>query len=92
VLVNTTSVGLESDESPVDAAALRRDAVVLDAVYQPEETRLLRDARARGARTVSGKWMLVHQAAEQLRLWSGGTPPIDTMARAFDRAGSSQRK
>jgi shikimate dehydrogenase len=87
VLVNTTSVGLESDESPVDAAALRRGTVVLDAVYQPEETRLLRDARASGARTVPGKWMLVYQAAEQLRLWSGAVPPVDAMAHAFDRAG-----
>lgn len=91
VLVNTTSVGLDNDESPVDAAALRRDTVVLDAVYQPEETRLLRDARARGARTVPGKWMLVYQAAEQLRLWSGKPPPVDTMARAFDLAGQSPR-
>jgi shikimate dehydrogenase len=90
VLVNTTSVGLESDESPVDAAALRRGTVVLDAVYQPEETRLLRDARARGARTVPGKWMLVYQAAEQLRLWSGAVPPVDAMARAFDLAGTPQ--
>jgi shikimate dehydrogenase len=92
VLINTTSVGLDSNESPVDAAALRRNTVVLDAVYQPEETRLLRDARARGARTIPGKWMLVYQAAEQLRLWSGATPPIEAMARAFDLAGSTQRE
>jgi shikimate dehydrogenase len=87
VLVNTTSVGLGSDESPVDARALRSDSVVLDAVYEPEDTRLLRDARARGARTVPGKWMLVYQAAEQLRLFCGEPPPIETMARAFDLAG-----
>jgi shikimate dehydrogenase len=87
VLVNTTSVGLGSDESPVDARALRSDSVVLDAVYEPEDTRLLRDARARGARTVPGKWMLVYQAAEQLRLFCGKPPPIETMARAFDLAG-----
>ena len=41
-----------------------------------------------GARTVPGKWMLVHQAAEQLRLWSGREPPLEVMARAFDEAGS----
>ncbi len=92
VLVNTTSVGLESDESPVDAAALRTGTVVLDAVYQPEETRILRDACARGARTIPGKWMLVYQAAEQLRLWSGKAAPIDAMARAFDLAAPTQRE
>jgi shikimate dehydrogenase len=60
---------------------------VLDAVYDPPETRLLRDARARGARTVGGKWMLVEQAVEQIRLWSGRAAPADVMAAAFDRAG-----
>jgi len=87
VLVNTTSVGLRSDESPVAAAALRASGVVLDAVYDPPETRLLRDARARGARPVGGKWMLVAQAVEQIRLWTGKAAPADVMAEAFDRAG-----
>jgi shikimate dehydrogenase len=87
VLVNTTSVGLSSEESPVPAAALRRGAVVLDVVYDPPETRLLRDARARGLRCVGGKWMLVEQAVEQIRLWSGKTPPVEVLARAFDQAG-----
>lgn len=89
VLVNTTSVGLSSDASPVPAAALRSGAVVLDAVYDPPETRLLRDARARGARCVGGKWMLVEQAVEQIRLWSGKTPPSEALASAFDAAGRS---
>jgi shikimate dehydrogenase len=86
VLVNTTSVGLRSDASPVPAAALRAGAVVLDAVYDPPETRLLRDARERGARPIGGKWMLVGQALEQIRLWSGKEAPVDVMADAFDRA------
>jgi shikimate dehydrogenase len=86
VLVNTTSVGLGSDESPVAASAIGEKAVVLDAVYAPEQTRLLRDARARGARGISGRWMLVHQAVAQLEAWVG---PIDrskavrVMADAF---------
>jgi shikimate dehydrogenase len=88
VLVNTTSVGLRSEESPVPAAAIPPGAVVLDAVYDPSRTRFLRDAEARGARTVGGKWMLVHQAAEQIRLWSGCEAPVDVMADAFDRAGA----
>ena len=87
VLVNTTRVGLGEDASPVPPEALRAGAVVLDAVYEPEATRLLRDAAARGARPVSGKWMLVEQAREQVRLWTGLTPEADTLADAFDRAG-----
>ncbi len=87
VLVNTTSVGLRGDASPVDAAAISPEAVVMDAVYDPEQTRLLRDAAARGARTVTGKWMLVHQAAEQIALWTGRRAPLEVMAEAFDAAG-----
>jgi shikimate dehydrogenase len=87
VLVNTTSVGLGSDASPVPAEALRGGALVMDAVYEPEHTALLRDAEARGARTLSGKWMLVHQAAEQLSAWTGEQAPVEVMAEAFDRAG-----
>jgi shikimate dehydrogenase len=87
VLVNTTSVGLGHDVSPVSAEALPRDALVMDVVYEPERTRLLRDAEARGARTLSGKWMLVYQGAEQLRLWADCEAPIEVMAEAFDAAG-----
>ena len=87
VLVNTTSVGLSSDESPVPTDTLRRGAVVLDVVYEPPDTRLLHDARARGARCIGGKWMLVEQAVEQIRIWSGKTPPSEALATAFDRAG-----
>jgi len=86
VLINTTSVGLRADASPVAADALRPGSVVLDAVYEPVETRLLRDARARGARTISGKWMLIEQAREQLRLWTEREVDAAVMADAFDRA------
>lgn len=97
ILVNTTSVGLGEDVSPVPAEALREGMVVLDAVYAPERTRLLRDAEARGGATVGGKWMLVHQAVEQLRIWTARleAPPDEAalarmpevMAEAFDAAG-----
>ena len=44
ILVNTTSVGLGADESPINASWISPDAVVMDAVYDPPKTRLLRDA------------------------------------------------
>jgi shikimate dehydrogenase len=79
---------MDSDDSPVPAQSLRRDAVVMDAVYSPEDTRLLREARARGARVVSGRWMLVHQAVAQLETWAGsidGALATRVMADAFGR-------
>ncbi len=91
VLVNTTSVGLrDADASSVPAVALPRGALVMDAVYDPPETRLLRDAVEAGCTTIGGKWMLVAQAAEQLRLWTGAEPPLERMAEAFDRAGEAR--
>jgi len=87
VLVNTTRVGLSEDVSPVEASALSPDAVVMDAVYEPERTRLLRDAEAKGARIVPGKWMLIYQAAAQLEAWREEDAPLDVMTEAFDGAG-----
>ena len=78
--------------------ALREGMIELDAVYSPEETTLLRQAAARGARTVGGKWMLVYQAVDQLQRWTAllPEPPSeaqlasvpDVMATAFDEAGA----
>lgn len=100
LLVNTTSVGLDEWRSPVAAAALDARMVVLDAVYSPERTRLVAEAEARGATTVGGKWMLVHQAVEQLRRWTKRLPEppsaealgraVEVMAEAFDEAGSTK--
>jgi shikimate dehydrogenase len=87
VLVNTTSVGLRSQRSPVPDSALRPGSVVMDAVYDPERTRLLEAAEARGARIVTGRWMLIHQAAAQLELWTQRTAPVEVMAEAFEAAG-----
>lgn len=99
LVVQTTSVGLGEWRSPVAAEALGAGMVVLDAVYSPERTRLLAEAEERGATTVGGKWMLVHQAVEQLRRWTERLPEppsadalevvVDVMARAFDEAGRS---
>ena len=95
VLVNTTSVGLGSEDTPIDAEWIDPRAVVMDAVYEPERTRLLRDAAARGAHCVPGKWMLVHQAVEQLAAWASEEWDASTrarvttcMAQAFDAAGT----
>ena len=87
IIVNTTSVGLRSDASPVVPDALPNGCVVMDSVYEPERTRLLKDADARGCRPLGGKWMLVYQAAEQFRLWTNRVAPLSIMSQAFDEAG-----
>ncbi|MFA9414917.1 shikimate dehydrogenase [Natrinema sp. HArc-T2] len=83
VLVNATSVGMESDTTPVPADALHEDLAVLDAVYSPLETRLLRDAADAGATTVDGAWMLLYQGVEAFEIWTGRDAPVDVMNDAL---------
>lgn len=83
ILVNATSVGMEADETPVPADALHGDLAVMDAVYQPLETRLLRDATDAGATTVDGAWMLLYQGVEAFELWTGREAPVDVMNEAL---------
>lgn len=91
ILVNTTSVGMDSNESPCDLSLLRAGQVVADIVYHPRETALLRAARAAGAMTVEGVGMLVHQAALQQQLWHGRLPDVAVMAAAAERELAARR-
>lgn len=83
VLVNATSVGMDEDRSPVPREALHADLAVLDAVYSPIETRLLRDAAAAGATTVDGAWMLLFQGVAAFERWTGRDAPVDAMNAAL---------
>jgi len=73
LLVNATSVGMHPNESetPVPADALHRNLVVFDIVYNPVQTRLLREARRRGCKTVDGVPMLVYTNEKALELCLG---------------------
>ncbi len=81
ILLNCTPVGMhpKTDASPVPAEMLRKGLVVYDAVYNPSETRLLREAREAGCRTVAGIDHFVRQAVEQFELWTGRDAPVETM-------------
>lgn len=79
ILVNCTSVGMDADVSPIPADALHEELVVLDAVYSPIETRLLRDGARAGATTIDGAWMLLYQGVEAFERWTGERAPVDAM-------------
>lgn len=91
LLVNTTSIGLDSGasrESPPSLKPfgfavdqLREEQVVVDLVYGPAETGLLRAAKERGAGTVDGREILVRQGARSFALWTGLEAPLATMYR-----------
>jgi shikimate 5-dehydrogenase len=74
----------EIEGTPIPAALLT-GRHVYDLVYNPEETRLLRDAAAAGCQTIGGLEMLVAQAEEQFRWWTGAPPPAGVMRDAASR-------
>jgi shikimate dehydrogenase len=85
VVVNATSVGMAEVDpsSPVPEGAMRAGQVVMDIVYKPIETELVRAARRRGAAAVHGGRMLLHQAARQFELYTGAIAPLEAMDAAL---------
>ena len=73
------------DTVAFDTSLLSPRHFVCDVVYSPRETRLLREAAARGCRTLDGMWMLVYQGAEAVRIWTGETPPVEVMAAGCEK-------
>lgn len=94
-IINTTPqgmAGVSPDAVPFETKTLGPQHVVLDAVYHPLETRLLREARARGSKTVDGLDMLCAQAARQQELWLGRRPDVSLMRdAALKELAKSQR-
>lgn len=87
LVINATSVGMgagvtDAGPLPIDADQLRSAQVVVDLVYEPRQTPLLRAAAANGAHTVDGLGMLVHQAALTVRRWIGVAPDLAAMSAA----------
>jgi shikimate dehydrogenase len=84
VLINATSVGMKpkSEESPVASKLLRPNLAVMDIVYNPIETKLAKDAKAAGAKVVSGVEMLIYQGAASFEIWTGKSAPVDVMRQA----------
>jgi shikimate dehydrogenase len=72
LVINATSAGLEpTDPLPIDLAALPRPSAVLDMIYNPTQTPLLRASESLGIPSANGLSMLVHQGAKALEIWSG---------------------
>ncbi|HYJ86755.1 MAG TPA: shikimate dehydrogenase, partial [Pyrinomonadaceae bacterium] len=85
LLVNATPLGTAGQfqsQTPVYAAQLRGARMAYDLVYNPIETQFLREARGAGCQTLGGMEMLIAQAIEQFRLWTGITAPEGVMRAA----------
>ncbi len=83
-LINTTPVGMYPDieESPVDREVPANYHLVVDVIYNPLRTKLLRDAGTAGKEARSGVDMFVNQGADQIKIWTGIEPPRTLMKQA----------
>ena len=100
-LVNATPAGMfpNAEGIPVPPQGLSRFQWVMDLVYNPLHTKLLREAQAAGCGVITGLPMLIHQGAEQIRIWTGKEAPFDLMSRVAEeellrrsgRRGDSRR-
>jgi shikimate dehydrogenase len=86
MVVNSTSVGLRSEAMPIDPSPIDPGALLVDIVYNPPLTALLRAARARGIQTLGGIGMLTYQAAAAFELWMGAAAPLAAMRQAAEEA------
>lgn len=80
-LINTTPIGMmpDVDKSPVDKKTLGNYQCVMDVIYNPLKTKLIKDAEDVGCTAIPGIDMFVHQGAEQIKLWTGQDPPRGAM-------------
>ena len=88
IFINTTSLGMHPN---VDASAfgeripeLTDQTLVFDTVYNPMETKLLKQAEAAGAKTIGGVEMFVRQAVRQFEAWTNRPAPVDVMRRVIE--------
>jgi len=86
IIINATAVGLKKgDPSPLPAGVIKPEQVVLDLIYSPPVTSLIRQAIRSGAKAVNGLGMLVHQGALSFEIWTGRPPLIFVMREALLR-------
>lgn len=86
ILVNGTSVGMapKTDATLIkDTSLFHPDLFVFDVIYNPQETKLLREAREGGCKTANGMYMLLHQGAASFKLWTGEDMPVEIIKEKY---------
>jgi len=87
LLINATPIGMkEDDPCLVDEKFIHKDLLVYDLIYNPAETKLLKMAREKGARTSNGLGMLLYQGVEAFEIWTGKEAPVEVMRNALNQA------
>ncbi|MCU0871547.1 MAG: shikimate dehydrogenase [Pirellulaceae bacterium] len=86
IVINATSIGLGDAEArvPLQLDSLRSGVIVADVIFNPPQTRLIRDAAARGCTTLDGLGMLVNQGVIGFKIWTGVDPDAEVMREAIE--------
>lgn len=87
IIINATSVGMKPHENqtPIDTKSIQKNQIVFDAIYTPFETKLLKEAKKHGAKTIPGIEMLLYQGIAQFELYTGKNAPEDIMRKVLYR-------
>ena len=85
IIVNTTSVGMKplENETSISTEFITEKQIVFDIVYVPFETKLLKEAKKRGAKIVHGVEMLLHQGTAQFEIYTGHKAPENVMRKVL---------
>lgn len=86
ILVNGTSVGMAPNTDACiipDASFFRKDLMVFDVIYNPEETKLLQMAKDAGCPTANGLYMLLYQGAASFKIWTGQDMPVELIKEKY---------
>jgi len=71
------------NETPINPSFLKKNQIVFDVVYNPKETKLLKEAKKKGAKIIYGFEMLLYQGVAQFEIYTGKKPPIDVMRKVL---------
>ena len=83
LIINSTSIGLNNESSPIERNYINPNSIVYDIVYKPIDTDLIRKAKEVNAKVVYGYEMLIAQGAQAFKIWTGCDAPIDAMKKAL---------
>ncbi|KKP36623.1 shikimate dehydrogenase [Candidatus Peregrinibacteria bacterium RIFOXYC2_FULL_33_13] len=83
ILINSTNVGMESNESLVPEKFFQKNIIVFDIVYKPLKTQMLKTAKNAGCKIITGDQMLLNQGIKQFELWTNTKAPIEIMRKAL---------
>lgn len=86
IIINATSVGMEpfSNITPIDPSFLIKNQIVFDIVYNPKETKFLKEAKKKKTKVIYGFEMLLYQGVAQFEIYTGKKAPVEVMRKVLE--------